>query len=103
MIQFNMGLTTSDAIANRIIYVRNLGCNFVQAKLFNCLTGVFGPTKFTTTDRVSGPNFLDVGKFTQSGQLNGTLQNTFQVPAISSATSPPVKVEQNVCLLDPWG
>jgi prepilin-type N-terminal cleavage/methylation domain-containing protein len=69
-----------------------------QAKLFNCLTGVFGPRSFTNSDRLNGPNFLDVGKFT----LNGTLTNQFLIP-VSNTPNPPSKPEQNVCLLDPWG
>ena len=69
-----------------------------QAKLFNCLTGVFGPRTFTNSDRLNGPNFLDVGKFT----LNGTLTNQFLVP-VSNTPNPPSKPEQNVCLVDPWG
>jgi prepilin-type N-terminal cleavage/methylation domain-containing protein len=75
------------------------GITTVQAKLFNCLTGVFGATRFGNADRLNGPNLLDVGKFT----LNGTLNNmTFLVPA-SNAPNPPAKQEQNVCLVDPWG
>jgi prepilin-type N-terminal cleavage/methylation domain-containing protein len=74
------------------------GANTAQAKLFNALTGAFGPRAFTNADRVNGPNFLDVGKFT----LNGTLTNQFLVPAIN-APNPPAKTEQNVALLDPWG
>jgi len=75
------------------------GLTTAQAKLFNCLTGVFGPSAFTNDDRLSGPNFLDVGKFS----LNGTLTAaTFLVPT-ANAPKPPFKQEQNVCLLDPWG
>jgi prepilin-type N-terminal cleavage/methylation domain-containing protein len=74
------------------------GANTAQAKLFNALTGVFGARGFTNADRVSGPNFIEVGKFT----LNGTLTSQFLVPAVN-APNPPVKPEQNVCLLDPWG
>jgi prepilin-type N-terminal cleavage/methylation domain-containing protein len=74
------------------------GLQFAQTKLFNALTGVFGPRGFTNSDRLNGPNLLDVGKF----KLNGTLTNQFLVP-VSNAPNPPSKVEQNVCLLDPWG
>jgi prepilin-type N-terminal cleavage/methylation domain-containing protein len=74
------------------------GVQTAQAKLFNCLTGVFGPRGFTNSDRLNGPNLLDVGKFT----LNGTLTNQFLVP-MSNTPNPPSKPEQNVCLLDPWG
>src|SRR4051812_41539921 len=55
------------------------GLNSAQAKLFNALTGVFGPKAFTTTDRINGPNFLDVGRFA----VNGTLATgTFLIPAV---------------------
>jgi hypothetical protein len=67
-----------------------------QAKLFNCLTGVFGARNLTS--RLNGPNFLEVGKFT----INGTLTNQFLVP-VSNTPNPPSKPEQNVSLLDPWG
>jgi prepilin-type N-terminal cleavage/methylation domain-containing protein len=74
------------------------GVATAQAKLFNALTGVFGPRGFGNADRLNGPNFLDVGRFA----LNGTLTNQFLVPA-SNTPNPPSKQEQNVCLLDPWG
>ncbi len=74
------------------------GLQTAQAKLFNCLTGVFGARAFGNPDRLNGPNYLDVGKHT----INGTLLNTFLVP-VSNAPNPPLKQEQNVSLLDPWG
>ena len=74
------------------------GLNTVQAKLFNALTGVFGARAFANPDRTNGPNLLDVGKFS----VNGTLANTFLVP-VPNPPNPPVKVEQNACLVDPWG
>jgi prepilin-type N-terminal cleavage/methylation domain-containing protein len=74
------------------------GMMAAQAKLFNALTGVYGPRGFGNSDRLNGPNLLDVGKF----KLNGTLTNQFLVP-VSNAPNPPSKPEQNVCLLDPWG
>jgi prepilin-type N-terminal cleavage/methylation domain-containing protein len=70
----------------------------VQARLFNCLTGVFGPRAFAATDRQNGPSFLDTRKFT----LEGTLSTTFQVPALNPPNHP-FKTEENVGLLDPWG
>lgn len=76
------------------------GTSSVQSKLFNCLTGVFGPKAFASSDRVNGPNFLDVGKFTVNGTLTAT---TFLVPVVASRGAPPVKQEQNVGLVDPWG
>jgi prepilin-type N-terminal cleavage/methylation domain-containing protein len=74
------------------------GVNTAQAKLFNALTGVFGARRFSNSDRLNGPNLLDVGKFS----INGTLTNQFLVPT-SNTPNPPTKVEQNACLLDPWG
>lgn len=74
------------------------GNQTVQAKLFNALTGVYGPRGFGNSDRLNGPNLLDVGKFT----LNGSLTNRFQVP-VSNTPNPPSKQEENVSLLDPWG
>src|SRR5581483_334882 len=78
------------------------GLNFAQAKLFNCLTGVYGPRAFNpNTDRLNGPNFLDVGRFT----VSGTLQTSFLIPAMATqgGIAAPAKVEQNAGLLDPWG
>ncbi|MSU22925.1 MAG: prepilin-type N-terminal cleavage/methylation domain-containing protein [Opitutus sp.] len=74
------------------------GITTAQAKLFNCLTGVFGPRVFTNDGRLNGPNLLDIGKFS----LNGTLTATFQVVS-TSPPKPPFKQEQNISLLDPWG
>jgi prepilin-type N-terminal cleavage/methylation domain-containing protein len=74
------------------------GTQTAQAKLFNALTGVYGPRGFGNSDRLNGPNLLDVGKFT----INGSLLNTFLVP-VSNTPNPPSKPEQNVSLLDPWG
>lgn len=71
----------------------------VQGKLFNCLTGVYGPRATSPADRLNGPNFLDVGKF----HIAGTLANTFLVPAASTPGQPPIKIEQNAGLVDPWG
>jgi prepilin-type N-terminal cleavage/methylation domain-containing protein len=80
------------------------GVNTAEAKLFNCLTGVFGPKAFSTDDRLNGPNFLQGSRFlnTNSGSLNGTLATTFLVPQ-PNAPKPPFKVEQNVSLVDPFG
>jgi prepilin-type N-terminal cleavage/methylation domain-containing protein len=80
------------------------GLNTAEAKLFNCLTGVFGPNAFTSDDRLNGPNFLEGSRFldANSGSLNGTLANTFLVPSLNPP-KPPFKVEQNVSLVDPFG
>lgn len=80
------------------------GVATAEARLFNCLTGVFGPRAFTTTDRVSGPNFLQGSRFLEasSGTLNGAPTANFLVPT-ANADRPPAKTEQNVSLVDPWG
>lgn len=90
--EFSQAAATPTAVAT------GPGITTVQAKLFNCLTGVFGAKNFTNSDRVNGPNLLDVGKLS----LNGVLTTQFLVP-VSNTPNPPSKVEQNVCLLDPWG
>lgn len=80
------------------------GLNTAEAKLFNCLTGVFGPKGFSTDDRLNGPNFLESTRFLDpnSGSLNGTLTTTFLVPS-TNPPKPPFKVEQNASLVDPFG
>lgn len=80
----------------------NPGLQFAQVKLFNCLTGVFGPRAFTNADRINGPNLLPPQFADATKYINGTLTNQFLVP-VSNAPNPPAKVEQNACLLDPWG
>ena len=40
---------------------KSLGTTQAQALLFNALTGVYGPTNFTT--RVNGPTLIDISKF----------------------------------------
>ncbi len=74
------------------------GTATVQARLFNCLTGVFGPARFTADDRLAGPLFLEPARLT----LNGTLATTFQTVTPNSPKAP-FKTEQNVGILDPWG
>jgi prepilin-type N-terminal cleavage/methylation domain-containing protein len=82
------------------------GLSFAQTKLFNCLAGVFGPRAFTNSDRMAGPNLLPP-QFLDTTHLNGLnvqtgLPATFLQP-VSNAPNPPVKTEQNYCILDPWG
>jgi prepilin-type N-terminal cleavage/methylation domain-containing protein len=77
------------------------GLSTAQAKLFNCLTGVFGPRSFSNADRINGPNLLPP-QFADAKHLNGTLTNNYLVP-VSNAPNPPSKQEQNVSLVDPWG
>ena len=78
------------------------GLSTAQAKLFNCLTGVFGPRAFTNADRINGPNLLPPQFADAVKYINGSLTNQYLVP-VSNAPNPPTKTEQNVSLLDPWG
>ena len=71
------------------------GVSTAQAKLFNCLTGVFGAKPLVA---LSGPNLLEISRLS----VNGTLTNQFLIP-VSNGRSAPNKVEQNACLVDPWG
>lgn len=73
-----------------------------QAKLFNALTGVYGARGFTNTDRLNGPNLLPPQFADTARYVNGVLTAQFLVP-VSNAPNPPLKLEQNACLLDPWG
>lgn len=90
--EFGQAAATPTAVAS------GPGTTTAQAKLFNCLTGVFGARNYASSDRVNGPNLLDIGKLS----INGTLTNQFLVP-VSNSPNPPSKQEQNACLLDPWG
>jgi prepilin-type N-terminal cleavage/methylation domain-containing protein len=78
------------------------GLTTAQAKLFNCLTGVFGARSFSNSDRLNGPNLLPPQFADANKYINGTLTNQYLVP-VSNAPNPPSKQEQNVSLLDPWG
>ena len=78
------------------------GLNMAQAKLFNCLTGVFGARAFSNQDRLNGPNLLPPQFADATKYINGTLTTQFLVP-VSNTPNPPAKVEQNVSILDPWG
>ncbi len=73
------------------------GVSTAQAKLFNCLTGVFGARDLT--NRLAGPNLLEVGRFATNPLV---LPNQFGT-LISNAPNPPTKSEINACLIDPWG
>ncbi len=77
------------------------GVNTAQAKLFNCLTGVFGARAFGNGNRLNGPNLLPP-VLSDTRHLDGNLTNTFLVPT-ANPPNPPAKTEQNVSLLDPWG
>lgn len=77
------------------------GLQTAPAKLFNCLTGVFGPRGFTAADRLNGPNLMPA-PLLDPGRINGTLTSGFLVPA-SNPTQARAKHEEDACLLDPWG
>lgn len=74
------------------------GLATVQAKLFNCLSGVFGPTAFSASDRIRGPNLLDPGRFS----ISGTPADHSVAPG-NDVPNPAVRREQDAALLDPWG
>jgi prepilin-type N-terminal cleavage/methylation domain-containing protein len=78
------------------------GLGTAQARLFNALTGAYGATSFDTSGRISGPNLVELGKFTLNIAGATTLPATFGVPLLNSP-APPYKPEQNVAFLDPWG
>lgn len=73
------------------------GTTTAQAKLFNCLTGVFGSRDLT--NRLSGPNLLELDRFVTNPR---TLPSQFGIP-VSNTPNPPAKPEINACLIDPWG
>lgn len=69
-----------------------------QAQLFNALTGVYGPTSFTT--RINGPVFVELSKFrTEVDMEDPTMKTVVSVPK----GTPPVKDPVANCFLDPWG
>jgi prepilin-type N-terminal cleavage/methylation domain-containing protein len=76
------------------------GVNTAQAKLFNCLTGVFGARAFANNNRISGPNLLEIKRF-KLNPAEDRLPNNFLQP-VSNTPNPPAKPEMNACLLDPW-
>lgn len=67
-----------------------------QAILFNALTGVYGPTNFTT--RLNGPALVDIAKF-QLEDPTLLTSASFGVPT----GSPPQKNPVANSFLDPWG
>ncbi|MES2694674.1 MAG: prepilin-type N-terminal cleavage/methylation domain-containing protein [Verrucomicrobiota bacterium] len=97
--EFGQAAATPTGQSTTLINGTGPGVNTAQAKLFNCLTGVYGPKAFTTTDRQNGPNFLPPQLADANKYINGSLTNQFLIPS----GTPPTKVEQNVSILDPWG
>jgi len=84
----------SAANSQRVTGTAGPGVNTAQARLFNSLTGVYGPTSFAT--RLNGPTFVTVTKLTTELALNAT---TFAVPS----GAPPAKQQVNNSFIDPWG
>lgn len=74
---------------------QTLSLSHAQSKLFNALTGVFGPRAFTSGDRINGRVVIDVSKLT----MEGTRTANFLIPT----GTPPQKIEETACFLDPWG
>ena len=70
------------------------GANTAQARLFNALIGVYGPSHFNT--RLNGPFFVDITKLTVEVALNNA---TFAV----ASGSPPAKQAVSNAFVDPWG
>lgn len=71
-----------------------IGSTQAQALLFNALTGVYGPSNFSS--RINGPIFVEVSKLQTEVALNAT---TFAVPV----GTPPAKPVVANSFLDPWG
>jgi prepilin-type N-terminal cleavage/methylation domain-containing protein len=83
------------------------GFNVAQARLFNCLGGVYGPR---SDERgrwvpINGPNLLPRELLSEE-HLNGFNRQTglprgfLEAAALSGA---PSKTDQNYCFVDPWG
>jgi prepilin-type N-terminal cleavage/methylation domain-containing protein len=66
-----------------------------QAKLFNALTGVFGPVGFSVSEQINGRAFIEPTRLS----LEAGLSSAF----LAVSGSPLHKSEENTCFLDPWG
>ena len=84
----------SAATSQRVTGTVGPGANTAQARLFNALIGVYGPSNFNT--RLNGPVFVNITKFAVEVPLNNA---TFAV----ASGSPPAKQAVNNAFLDPWG
>lgn len=84
----------SAANSQRVVGTTGPGLNTAQARLFNALIGVYGPTNFNT--RLNGPMFVEITKLHVDVALNNT---TF---AVATGT-PPTKTANNNAFVDPWG
>lgn len=74
-----------------------LNVTHAEAKLFNALTGVFGPSAFGAANRLNGSSFVDILKLRLDPTI--TLPANFQNPF----GTPPLKPEVTACFVDPWG
>ena len=70
-----------------------LVANRAQSKLFNALTGVFGPVALTASDRLNGPEFIDASALTVEAPEE----------AVSRPEDRQARPEVAAALLDPWG
>ncbi len=68
---------------------------YAQTKVFNALTGVFGPRAFGPDDRLDGYGFIDVAKLTVERAPDGA-----QVATVERAGR---RAERCTSFLDPWG
>jgi prepilin-type N-terminal cleavage/methylation domain-containing protein len=84
----------SAANSQRVTGAAGPGLNSAQARLFNALIGVYGPTNFNT--RLSGPMLVDIARLAVERPITTV---TFAVPT----GSPPTKTPENNAFLDPWG
>jgi prepilin-type N-terminal cleavage/methylation domain-containing protein len=88
--------TGAAAQANAAV-TSTIGSTQAQALLFNALTGVYGPTNFTT--RLNGPTLIDISKFSLEVTFTAAQLTTFAIPT----GSPPAKPLVANAFLDPWG
>lgn len=84
----------SAANSQRVAGTVGPGVNTAQARLFNALIGVYGPSNFNT--RLNGPVCVDITKLSVEVPVNNA---TFAV----AAGSPPAKQAVSNAFLDPWG
>jgi prepilin-type N-terminal cleavage/methylation domain-containing protein len=93
----------SAANSQRVTGTAGPGVNAAQARLFNALIGVYGPTNFNVAQ--NGPLFVDVTKLTLEIPFSTTAAPTSNLPttfAIASGT-PPAKRPTSNAFVDPWG
>ena len=93
----------SAANSQRVTSTAGPGVNAAQARLFNALIGVYGPTNFNVPQ--NGPLLVDVIRlaleipFSTTAAPTSNLSTTF---AIASGT-PPAKRPTSNAFIDPWG